>query len=143
WAFPRHRLEGEVIRDSSLQVAGLLNAKLGGPSVFPDLPENMPSPRGGWKLSTPDERNRRSVYIFVRRNTRYPMLEAFDMPDTHESCARRAVTTTAPQALTMLNDKVALQWAQAFAARALQAKDPVDRAYRLAYSRGTEPWERD
>ena len=78
----------------------------------------MAAPRGGWKLSSADERNRRSVYIFVRRNSRYPMLEAFDMPDTHESCPRRDVTTTAPQALTMLNDKVALEWAQAFAGRA-------------------------
>ena len=108
-----------MIRDSSLLVAGLLNPKVGGPSVFPELPEGMPAPRGGWKLSAPEERNRRSVYIFVRRNTRYPMLEAFDMPDTHESCSRRDVTTTAPQALTMLNDKVALEWAQAFAGRAL------------------------
>ena len=46
------------------------------------------------------ERKRRSVYIFVRRNARYPMLEVFDMPDTHESCARRNITNTAPQALT-------------------------------------------
>ena len=122
WAFPRHRLESEVIRDSSLQVAGMLNAKMGGPSVFPELPEGMPAPRGGWKLSSADERNRRSVYIFVQRNTRYPMLEAFDMPDTHESCSRRDVTTTAPQALTMLNDKVALEWARGFAGRALAAQ---------------------
>jgi Protein of unknown function (DUF1553)/Protein of unknown function (DUF1549) len=143
WAFPRHRLEGEVIRDSSLQVAGLLNTKVGGPSVFPDLPDGMPAPRGGWKLSAAEERNRRSVYIFVRRNTRYPMLEAFDMPDTHESCSRREVTTTAPQALTMLNDKVALEWAQSFAARALAAQDPVDRAFRLAYSRPPDAFEKD
>jgi hypothetical protein len=66
-----------------------------------------------------------------------------DMPDTHESCPRRSVTTTAPQALTMLNDKVILEWAQAFAARALEAKDPVDRAFRLAYSRPPDPWEKD
>ena len=105
WAFPRHRLESEVIRDSSLQVAGMLNAKAGGPSVFPELPEGMPAPRGGWKLSSEEERNRRSVYIFVKRNARYPMMEAFDMPDTHESCSRRDVTVTAPQALTMLNDQ--------------------------------------
>ena len=78
-----------------------------------------------------------------RRNTRYPMLEAFDMPDTHESCSRRDVTTTAPQALTMLNDKVALEWAQAFAGRALAATDPVDRAFRLAYSRPPDAWEKD
>jgi Protein of unknown function (DUF1553)/Protein of unknown function (DUF1549) len=143
WAFPRHRLEGEEIRDSSLLVSGLLNPKMGGPSVFPDLPAGMAAPRGGWKLSKPEDQDRRSVYIFVRRNARYPMLEAFDMPDTHESCPRRAVTTTAPQALTMLNDKVALQWAEAFAARALKAQDPVDRAYKLAYSRDPDAWEKD
>jgi hypothetical protein len=103
----------------------------------------MTVPRGGWKLSADDERNRRSVYIFVRRNTRYPMLEAYDMPDTHESCPRRMVTTTAPQALTMLNDKVVLQWAQAFAARALAAPEPVETAFQLAYSRKPDAWEKD
>src|ERR1044072_1025140 len=103
----------------------------------------MPTPRGGWKVSSPEERNRRSVYIFVRRNTRYPMLEAFDMPDTHESCSRRDVTTTAPQALTMLNDRVTLEWAQAFAGRVLGAPDPVDRAFRIAYSRRPDSWEKD
>jgi uncharacterized protein DUF1553/uncharacterized protein DUF1549 len=143
WAFPRQRLESEVIRDSSLAVSGLLNLKTGGPSVFPDLPEGMASPRGGWKLSSPEDRNRRSVYIFVKRNARYPMMEAFDMPDTHESCSRREVTTTAPQALTMLNDKVVLEWARSFAARALADRDPVDRAFRLAYSRPPDGWEKD
>jgi hypothetical protein len=143
WAFPRHRLESEVIRDSSLMVSGLLNLKVGGPSVYPELPAGMPAPRGGWKVSSPEERNRRSVYIFIRRNSRYPMMEQFDMPDTHESCPRRDVTTTAPQALAMLNDGVVLQWAQAFAGRALAAKDPVDQAFRLAYSRPPDAWEKD
>ena len=70
--------------------------------------------------SDPEERNRRSVYIFVRRNARYPMLEAFDMPDTHESCGRRNQTITAPQAMSLLNGKVSLEWAQAFAGRVLK-----------------------
>jgi hypothetical protein len=143
WSYPRQRLEGEAIRDASLMISGLLNPKVGGPSVFPELPEAMGTPRGGWKVSAEDERNRRSVYIFVRRNTRYPMMEAFDMPDTHESCARRNITTTAPQALSMLNDRVALEWAQAFAGRALQSPDPVGTAFRLAYSRQPDPWEKD
>ena len=143
WAFPRQRLESEVIRDASLSAAGLLNLKAGGPSVFPELPTGMPSPRGGWKQSAAEEGNRRSVYIFVKRNARYPMMEAFDMPDTHESCPRREVTTTAPQALTMMNDRVTLEWAQAFAARALAAKDPVDSAFRAAYSRPPDGWEKD
>jgi hypothetical protein len=103
----------------------------------------MPAPRGGWKLSATDERNRRSVYIFVRRNTRYPMLEAYDMPDTHESCSRRMVTTTAPQALTLLNDRVVLDWARAFAGRALAAPDPVEAAFQLAYQRPPDAWEKD
>jgi len=143
WAFRRQRLDSEVIRDSSLAVAGLLNPKMGGPSVFPELPEGMPAPRGGWKVSAPEERNRRSVYIFVKRNSRYPMMEAFDMPDTHESCPRRDVTTTAPQALAMLNDRVSLEWSRAFAGRALAAKDAVDAAFRLAYTRPPDGWEKD
>jgi hypothetical protein len=143
WAFPRQRMEGEEIRDASLMVAGLLNTKVGGPSVYPELPTGLTTPRGGWKVSNAEDRDRRSVYIFVKRNARYPMLEAFDMPDTHESCSRRSITTTAPQALTMLNDRVSLQWAQAFAGRALAAKDPVDRAFQLAYQRSPDPWEKD
>jgi Protein of unknown function (DUF1553)/Protein of unknown function (DUF1549) len=143
WAYPRHRLEAEAVRDSSLYVSGLLNLKEGGPSVYPELPNGMGGPRGGWKVSAQEDRNRRSVYIFVKRNARYPMLEVMDMPDTHESCSRRSVTTTAPQALTMLNDKVILDWAESFAARALASKDPVDRAFRLAYSRPPDPWEKD
>jgi hypothetical protein len=103
----------------------------------------MAAPRGGWKLSATDERNRRSVYIFIRRNSRYPMLEAYDMPDTHESCPRRMVTTTAPQALSLINDRVVLEWAQAFAGRALKEADPVSAAFRLAYSRQPDPWEKD
>jgi hypothetical protein len=103
--------------------------------------------RGGWKVSSdPAERNRRSVYVFVRRNTRYPMFESFDMPDTHESCPRRDVTTSPLQALTLLNSSVVLEWAQAFAGRILQTAGPdreaqVTAAYRLAYSRRPTPAE--
>jgi hypothetical protein len=148
WRFPRHRLEAEVIRDASLAVSGVLNASLGGPSVMPELPDGMPAPRGGWTVSTPEERNRRSVYIFVRRNSRYPMLQAFDMPDTHESCGRRDTTITAPQALSLLNGKVALDWAQAFAGRVLRdagadLRSEIEQAYLLAYSRRPDPSERD
>lgn len=149
WRFPRERLEGEVIRDSALAVAGLLNPKMGGPSIFPELPSGAGKPRGGWKVnSDPAERNRRSVYIFVRRNARYPMLEQFDMPDTHESCGRRNETITAPQAMALLNDKLTLEWAQAFAGRVLKEAGPdpkaeVDQAYRLAYGRHPDGFEKD
>jgi hypothetical protein len=147
WRYPRRRLEGEVIRDASLAVAGLLNQKVGGPSVFPEVPPGMES-RGGWKVSEQaEDRNRRSVYVFVRRNTRYPLFETFDMPDTHESCARRDVTTSPLQALMMLNSGMTIDWAQAFAARVLRqaGADPdaqVSLAYQLAYSRAARAPER-
>jgi hypothetical protein len=148
WRFDRQRLEGEVIRDSALSVSGLLNAKMGGPSVFPELPEGAGNPRGGWKVSAGDERHRRSIYVFVRRNARYPMLEAFDMPDTHESCGRRNHTINAPQAMSLLNSKVSLEWAQAFAGRLVteaggESRSQVDLAYRLAFSRAPDSGERD
>ncbi len=140
WRFPRQRLEAEVIRDSALATAGLLNTSMGGPSIFPELPPGMET-RGGWKVTEePKERNRRSIYIFVRRNTRYPMFEAFDMPDTHESCPRRNMTTSVTQALFMLNSKLTLEWAQAFAGRVIgiagsSIEKQIETAYRLAYSR--------
>jgi len=140
WRVQRQRLTGEEIRDAILSVSGELNTKMGGPSVFPEIPEGM-EVRGGWKKNEdPQAKNRRSIYVFVRRNSRYPMFQAFDMPDTHESCGRRMNTTTAPQALELLNDKVVLRAAEAFASRVITASKPnpsdwLAMAYRLAYSR--------
>lgn len=146
WRYPRQRLEGETIRDAAMAVAGVLNTKMGGPSVFPELPPGL-SVTGGWSVSKAEsERNRRSIYVFVRRNTRYPIFETFDMPDTHESCPRRMVTTSPIQALTMLNNKLTLEWAQAFAGRVFQTAGPdfdqqIDTAYRLALSRSPDQTE--
>ncbi|MBI4601700.1 MAG: DUF1553 domain-containing protein [Planctomycetes bacterium] len=146
--YPRSRLEGEAIRDAALQAAGLLDLQMGGPSVLPELPAGMDS-HGKWSVSKdPADRSRRSVYVFVRRNLRYPFFQAFDAPDTHESCGRRLVTTTAPQALVMLNDRLVLEWARAFSRRVRGAAGPsagpqVDIAYHIAYSRSPEPDERD
>jgi hypothetical protein len=148
WRFPRQRLEGEEIRDAALYVSGLLDEKMGGPSVFPALPAGTVKPRGGWTVSSPEEQDRRSVYIFVRRNARYPMLEQFDMPDTHESCGRRNQTITAPQAMSLLNDTVTLEWAQAFAGRVLRDAGPdantdIERAWVLAFGRKPDGFEKD
>jgi hypothetical protein len=148
WRYPRHRLTGEDIRDATLFVSGQLNLKMGGPSIFPDIPEGM-EVRGGWKKNEKEEeKNRRSIYVFVRRNSRYPLFQAFDMPDTHESCARRSTTTTAPQALSLLNDRIFLLAAQAFAGRVLKeagqdAGSQVALAYNLAYSREPSKDERE
>lgn len=147
WRFHRRRLEAEAIRDSMLHVSGLLNLKMGGPGVFPPLPPGVET-RGGWKKEEdPDEARRRSVYIFVRRNMRYPMLEVFDLPDTHESCGRRMATVSSMQALELLNNDLVWEWAGAFARRVandsgLTPEAQVDRAWRLALSRPATDAER-
>ena len=140
WRFGRQRLEGESIRDAMLAVSGTLSPGMGGPAVMAELPAAVTT-RGYWKSPTdPAELGRRSIYVFVKRNMRYPLFDAFDFPDTHEPCARRQVTTTAPQALLLLNDDAVLKMALAFADRVAQEagksrEAQVDRAYVLAFGR--------
>ncbi len=135
----RQRLEGEVIRDSLLSLGGRLNPKVGGPSVFPPLPPGAADVKG-WTVSPdPKEHTRRSVYIFACRNLRYPFLEAFDLPDSNLSCPKRQQSTTAPQALAMLNAADVVDAAKALAARVGKEAPTVDgrvtRCYRLALGR--------
>lgn len=146
--FSRRRLEGEAIRDSMLATSGLLNPQMGGPGIFPPLPDGaLPKGYNLWPTAKSDaEANRRSVYIFVRRNLRYPMFQSFDMPDTHESCARRQTTVTPDQALELVNGKLINTWAQSFAQRVendrgLTPSAKVERAFRLAFARAPKPQE--
>ena len=107
----RRRLDGEAIRDALLAVSGSLNPAMYGPSIFPELPSELSklSSKGAvWPVSPSlAQRTRRSLYVFVRRNLRYPLFEVFDRPDTNASCPRRPVTTIAPQALSLLNSALA------------------------------------
>ena len=127
----RRRLEGEAIRDSLLAVSGKLNPKMGGPGVV--LPE-LSKPAGGSKPvpATRDatEYDRRSIYLFSRRNLRYAFLEAFDLPDSNLSCPKRERSTTAPQALALLNSPEAIAAAKAFAERVEKEATDRDRPHR-------------
>jgi hypothetical protein len=147
WRYQRRRMEAEAVRDTMLQVSGLLNSKMGGPGVFPPLPPGTISElsataaAGGWRTETdPSQSNRRSVYVFVRRNLRYPMLQDFDLANTFESHAARTNTVTASQSLDLMNNDLMLDWARGLAGRAVKEAGPdplaqVDRAFRLAYGR--------
>ena len=121
WRMRQRRLEAEAVRDAILCASGEINLTMGGPSVKPTLPPGIAESPLAWKpTKDPWERNRRTVYLYVRRRLRHPLLEAFDMPDSHTSCDHRSVTTTPLQALSLLNDLWSLERAQAFAARALR-----------------------
>ena len=119
WHMNRRRLEAEKIRDAILRAAGDLNDKAGGPSVVPPLTKEEIAgirDQSQWPVwSDPAEYNRRSVYMYVKRGFRMPMLESFDMPDTSLSCERRETTTVAPQALTLINGEFSLEQAETFA----------------------------
>jgi hypothetical protein len=149
WRYDRRRMEAEAIRDSMLLVSGLLNPEMGGPGVFPPVPAGTLSDlsasaaAGGWRTDKETTKaNRRSVYIFVRRNLRYPMLQEFDSANTFEVWHSRKNTVTPSQSLDLLNNDLVLEWSRAFAGRVLsdtgltpEARDQVDRAFTLAYGR--------
>jgi hypothetical protein len=142
----RLRLEGEVVRDSLLAVSGQLNRKMGGPSVFPPLPPEAVVRE--WKATKdPAEHARRSVYLFAKRNLRFPFLEAFDPPDSNQSCPKRERSTTAPQALTLLNAAEVIAAAKALAQRlekeASSREDQIRLVFRLTIGRGPSPVEMD
>jgi hypothetical protein len=136
----RLRLEGEVIRDSLLAVSGRLNAKGGGPGIFPPIPADAIKGSKGWNVSADArEHERRSLYIFAKRNLRFPFLEVFDAPDSNLTCPERGRSTTAPQSLTLLNAEEVLAASRAVTARLeREAKEPRERvalAYRVILNR--------
>lgn len=121
--FPRKRLEGEIIRDAMLAVAGLSNLNYGGPSVMPPLPAELKQTLlvGQWQESVDvSEHFRRSIYVFARRNLRYPIFEVFDRPDAGATCPQRNNSTTALQSLQMLNSDLAVSSARALSERILR-----------------------
>ena len=124
WRFDMRRLTAEEIRDSILSASGNLNRKLGGPSVFPELPEEVlatsSQPTRVWGKSPLEEANRRSVYVKVKRSLLVPILNQFDMANTDSTCAVRFMTMVPTQSLTMLNGKFINQQAIVFAERIRQ-----------------------
>ena len=119
WRGPRHRLEAEQIRDSALAVTGLLSKKMGGPGVFPPQPAGVTTEGTygsmTWTPATGEDRYRRSIYTFTKRTAPFAMSTTFDAP-TGEACvARRDVSNTPLQSLTLLNDIMFMEAAQALA----------------------------
>ncbi|HZU38901.1 MAG TPA: DUF1549 and DUF1553 domain-containing protein, partial [Gemmataceae bacterium] len=114
---PRVRLEAELVRDAALTSSGLLSHKIGGPSVFPPQPPGVTSEGTygplAWNVSHGADRHRRGLYTFMKRTAPYAMFVAFDAPSGEECVARRDVSDTPLQSLTLLNDVVFVEAAQA------------------------------
>ena len=132
---PRFRMEGEVIRDQALAASGLLNPKIGGPSVKPYQPpglwEAVTMPGGdtfSYTQDTGDQIYRRSMYTFWKRQSPPPQLDTMGSP-TRETCTVRRVRTNTPlQALLIMNDPQYVEAARKMAMDAIHStNDPSDR----------------
>lgn len=136
WSYyPLRRLTGEQLRDAMLATSDLLSRHSGGPGVRPLLPQEMVATLlvNQWNPSPePEQHHRRSIYLFARRNLRFPLFEAFDRPDALTSCAARYESTTATQSLVMQNSAFSLEVAQQLAARC-RATVPTDRTQQLTW----------
>jgi hypothetical protein len=133
---PRFRLSAEAVRDEALSESGLLDSKVGGPSVFPYQPDgvwDIPYNSDKWVISKDGEEYRRSLYTFIRRSSPYPSWTTFDAP-TREFCTVRRVRTNTPlQALTTLNDPAYFVAAQTLGRMVLQ-KGGADDSARTTYA---------
>ncbi len=110
---PRLRLPAEAIRDQALAAAGLLNPRLGGPSVKPYQPaglwEEQSMQNMDYKQDHGDDLYRRSLYMYWKRTIAPPMMINFDA-STRESCVVRESRTNTPlQALNLMNDVTFLE----------------------------------
>jgi hypothetical protein len=114
---PRLRLEAELVRDAALTMSGLLASKVGGSSVFPPQPPGISSEGAygalPWTVSPGADRYRRGLYTFSKRTAPFAMFGTFDAPSGEACVARREVSNTPLQALTLLNDSVFVEAAQA------------------------------
>lgn len=115
WRQNSYRVPAETVRDIHLVASGLFEPEIGGPSIHPPLPEFVTAVGRSvkWPESTGPDRYRRGMYIFLKRTVLYPMLTAFDAPDTSAACSRRERTNTPMQALTLLNDPVFFECSEA------------------------------
>jgi hypothetical protein len=117
---PRFRVDAEIVRDISLAASGLLNPKVGGPSVYPPAPEFLFQPPASygpktWATDDGPERYRRALYTFRFRSVPFPALQNFDAPNGEFACARRVRSNTPLQALTTLNEPLFVECARALA----------------------------
>ena len=139
----RFRVEAEILRDACLAVSGLLSKQVGGPSAFPPIPPSITdltyNSSFKWKTSTGKDRYRRGMYTYFKRTAPHPNLITFDCPDSNVTNVSRNRSNTPIGALTMLNNQVFAEAAQAFGSRlsAMEAADDerLSMAFREAVAR--------
>ena len=143
----RFRVSAEMVRDIMLRSSGLLSEKMYGPGVHPPQPQSVTGAAYGspkWNPSDGQDRYRRSIYTFSKRTAPFAAYTVFDAPSGENCVARRDRSNTPLQALTLLNDEMYLEMAQALAAEATRANESVDQTATFIFRRlATRPPSRD
>ncbi len=140
---PRVRVDAEIVRDIALSASGLLDRQIGGPSVYPPQPAGATALAYGmtpWPTSQGPSRYRRGLYTYLKRTAPYASFITFDAPTSETTCPRRERSNTPLQALTLLNDTVFVEAAQALARRAVEEAGPsaearIRRIFEIVLSR--------
>lgn len=142
WRMARRRLHAEEIRDATLSVSGALDTKMGGPGYYLFVLEKTAhSPHYEYHKFDPTDAasHRRSVYRFIVRSQPDPFMTTLDCADSSQSTPQRDETTTALQALSLMNNRFSLTMASRFAERLRSERESVDgqieRAFELALNR--------
>ena len=104
----RKRLDAEVLRDSMLAAAGILDRRMKGPGYPVSLAADY-----GFKTAS----DRRSVYLPVFRNALPEALIIFDLADPGAPTGRRNVSTVSTQALYEMNHPLVVEIARRAAKR--------------------------
>ncbi|MFK7911645.1 MAG: PSD1 and planctomycete cytochrome C domain-containing protein [Akkermansiaceae bacterium] len=148
---PRYRLDAEQIRDLALKASGLLNKKIGGPSVKPYQPDGiwsavaMPqSNTKNYQRDSGEKLYRRSLYTFWKRTAPHPSMEILNAPVREISCVRRELTNTPLQAFVIMNDPQFVEASRRLAERALkEAKTTENRINLIASALLARPMSND
>jgi hypothetical protein len=151
---PRIRYKAEIVRDFILGTSGLLNTKIGGPSVKPYQPkgvwESTTSGRGvlaSYKQDHGDDIYRRGLYTFIKLTAPPPSMMIFDASNRDQCEAKRASTNTPLQALTMLNDPTILEASRVLAEKISLKKqsleDKVQQAFETIIIRAPNRFEKN
>lgn len=138
----RLRLDAEVVRDVALSASGLLSPKIGGPPVYPPIPDGVMGQgqvKRVWAVSKGADKYRRGLYTFIYRASPPPSLSVFDAPEGFSSCTRRIRSNTPLQALTLMNDSGFFEFATAL--EKIIQKDGLETAFRRCTTRAPKPDE--
>ncbi len=137
WRFPARRLEAEAVRDSILAVSGKLNRTMGGPGfrLYDYTVDNVAT--YAFRASFGPETYRRAVYHQSARSVKDDLMGPFDCPDSALPEPKRVSTTTALQALSLLNNAFILDQAGFFAERL--RREAGERDVKAQVKRGLSP----